>query len=81
MKKNTNSYQTKDLNLVISAKTAGVGIEFSEKDKNGNVIWYLVRSELLDRVIDKYFAGTLSLPVQQLFYNQRLIKSQLSANN
>lgn len=71
------SYATTDLNLVVSAKTAGVKIEASERNVDGQTVWHLERSVLLDRVIEEYFAGTLSLPVQALFYNQRLIKSQI----
>lgn len=71
-------YESCDINLVVAAKTAGVVIASSERDSDGKTVWYLERSKLLDDVVEQYFRGTLSLPVQPLFYNQRLIKAQIS---
>lgn len=80
MKKISELYQTTDMNLVVSAITAGAQIHNSERNKDHQTVWYLERSAGLDRVIESYFAGTLSLPVQLLFFNQRLIKNQVSSN-
>ncbi len=79
MKKISELYQTSDMNLVVSAITAGVQIHNSERNKDHQTVWFLERSILLDRVVQEFFAGTLSLPVQFLFYNQRLIKNQISS--
>lgn len=81
MNKSLKLYASKDFNLVVCAKTAGIKIEASEQNSNGQYIWYLERSNLLDRVLKSYFTGTLTLPVQQLFFNQKLIKSQINSKN
>ena len=73
----SNLYESTDFNLVVCAKTAGINIVSSEKKAHGQVVWYLTRSEFLERFLREYFSGNLSLPVQALFYNQKLIRSQI----
>ncbi len=69
-----------DLKFAVSAKAAGVEIIASERDpQTGKYTWFLQRSDLLDRVNQEYIAGTLCLPVQMVFYNLEILKSQINS--
>lgn len=72
--------KTTDLKFAVSAKTAGVTIVTSARNpKTGQYMWYLKRSNLLDRVNQEYISGTLCLPVQMVFYNLEILKSQINS--
>jgi|1_EtaG_2_1085319.scaffolds.fasta_scaffold47352_3 hypothetical protein len=68
------TYHTTDFNLAAVLKTVGEQPEETERD-GGRMSWIFKETPLAKKTIKGYADGSLCLPVQQLFFNMKLLKS------
>lgn len=73
----SEQFITYDLGLAASLVSLGYTLWDIEKSDPKKSQFIFKRDEHLDKMIDEYWDGTLSLPARNLFDNQKMLKNRL----
>ena len=72
-----NLYQTSDLNLANVLATKGISLHSIDKGNIRRVVFYFEKHKNLEKTIQEFWTKSLKLEPQELFANQKLLKSMI----
>ncbi len=72
-----NYFKSSDLNLCSFIISSGYCISSTEKNKDNTTVFYIIRDDNLDRLIELYFSHQAKVDPILFAYNQKLLKTRI----
>jgi hypothetical protein len=75
------TFNTTDWPLVNTLFCLGFKIDYLDRHDPQRIEFCFIREQGLDEAVQSFWRGEISLPVQQIFASQKLLKSRMNSHS